>query len=74
MDTLEKAINNINFKDCLVDCKHRFCSLYKFEYKKYHISEWLGVFMNFYKYKTVLEVYDIIDIFKNINEIELVHI
>lgn len=38
------------------------------------MKEWLTIFMDFYKYRTVLKIYDNIDIFENRNEIELVYI
>lgn len=76
MDTLKSLIDNLSFNDYIehILFKFNFGESYRFKYKKYHMKEWLTIFMDFYKYRTVLKIYDNIDIFENRNEIELVYI
>lgn len=52
-----------SFNDYLEKCIH---------YQPHPVSKWIGIFMDFYKYRSLLDIYDKLDIFKDYYSIECI--
>lgn len=52
-----------SFNDYLEKCIH---------YQPHPASKWMGIFMDFYKYRSLLDIYDKLDIFKDYYNIEFI--
>lgn len=52
-----------SFNDYLEKCIH---------YQSHPASKWIEIFMDFYKYRSLLDIYDKLDIFKDYYSIEFI--